>query len=145
MNREQAWELLNEYTKNDSLIKHALAVEAALRRVKDRVDIARTKLPDAAEEEIETVSVFHGPTAPATTRSPSWPGRRRISARHLEKQFAYSWGVIVWPPGPPARIVSIRRSSSLMSTLPATRKTRSNGSPLTLIWALPSILRLPAT
>lgn len=31
MNREQAWELLNEYTKNDSLIKHALAVEAAMR------------------------------------------------------------------------------------------------------------------
>ncbi|HPF17388.1 MAG TPA: HDIG domain-containing protein [Thermotogota bacterium] len=31
MNREQAWELLNEYTKKDSLIKHALAVEAAMR------------------------------------------------------------------------------------------------------------------
>ncbi|MFP4461050.1 MAG: HDIG domain-containing metalloprotein [Thermotogota bacterium] len=31
MNREQAWELLNEYTKKDNLIKHALAVEAAMR------------------------------------------------------------------------------------------------------------------
>ena len=31
MNRDQAWELLNEYTKNDSLIKHALAVEAGMR------------------------------------------------------------------------------------------------------------------
>ncbi|MCK4661062.1 MAG: HDIG domain-containing protein [Phycisphaerae bacterium] len=31
MNRNQAWELLNEYTKNPSLIKHALAVEAAMR------------------------------------------------------------------------------------------------------------------
>ena len=31
MNREQAWELLNEYTQKDSLIKHALAVEAAMR------------------------------------------------------------------------------------------------------------------
>ncbi len=29
--REQAWELLNEYTKNPNLIKHALAVEAAMR------------------------------------------------------------------------------------------------------------------
>lgn len=29
--RDQAWELLNEYTKNPSLIKHALAVEAAMR------------------------------------------------------------------------------------------------------------------
>ena len=31
MNREQAWGLLNEYTQKDSLIKHALAVEAAMR------------------------------------------------------------------------------------------------------------------
>jgi len=30
MTREQAWTLLNEYTKSDSLIKHALAVEAAM-------------------------------------------------------------------------------------------------------------------
>jgi putative nucleotidyltransferase with HDIG domain len=31
MNREQAWGLLCEYTPNDSLRKHALAVEAAMR------------------------------------------------------------------------------------------------------------------
>ncbi|MGE5325451.1 MAG: HAD family hydrolase [Deltaproteobacteria bacterium] len=31
MNREAAWELLCEYTKNDSLRKHALAVEACVR------------------------------------------------------------------------------------------------------------------
>lgn len=30
MTREEAWTLLNEYTKSDSLIKHALAVEAAM-------------------------------------------------------------------------------------------------------------------
>ncbi|MFQ5739648.1 MAG: HD domain-containing protein [Acidobacteriota bacterium] len=29
--REDAWELLNHYTKNPNLIKHALAVEAAMR------------------------------------------------------------------------------------------------------------------
>jgi putative nucleotidyltransferase with HDIG domain len=29
--REQAWELLNKYTKNPNLIKHALAVEAGMR------------------------------------------------------------------------------------------------------------------
>lgn len=29
--RDDAWKLLNEYTKNPSLIKHALAVEAAMR------------------------------------------------------------------------------------------------------------------
>ncbi len=31
MNRQAAWELLTEYTKNESLLKHALAVEAAMR------------------------------------------------------------------------------------------------------------------
>ena len=31
MDRAEAWALLNEYTKNPSLIKHALAVEAAMR------------------------------------------------------------------------------------------------------------------
>lgn len=31
MDREQAWRLLLEYTKNESLIKHGLAVEAAMR------------------------------------------------------------------------------------------------------------------
>jgi putative nucleotidyltransferase with HDIG domain len=31
MDREQAWALLTEHTKNENLIKHALAVEAAMR------------------------------------------------------------------------------------------------------------------
>src|SRR5215470_10964266 len=31
LNREQAWALLTEYTKSESLLKHALAVEAAVR------------------------------------------------------------------------------------------------------------------
>ena len=31
LNREDAWRLLNEYTKSESLLKHALAVEAAVR------------------------------------------------------------------------------------------------------------------
>jgi predicted hydrolase (HD superfamily) len=31
MNRDDAWQLLTEYTKGDSLLKHAMAVEAALR------------------------------------------------------------------------------------------------------------------
>jgi putative nucleotidyltransferase with HDIG domain len=31
MNRQTTWELLTEYTKSESLLKHALAVEAALR------------------------------------------------------------------------------------------------------------------
>jgi len=31
MNRERAWAILNEYTKNPALIRHALCVEAAMR------------------------------------------------------------------------------------------------------------------
>lgn len=31
MNRSQAWNILNEYTKNPALIRHALCVEAAMR------------------------------------------------------------------------------------------------------------------
>ena len=31
VNRDDAWQLLTEYTKSDSLLKHALAVEAAVR------------------------------------------------------------------------------------------------------------------
>jgi putative nucleotidyltransferase with HDIG domain len=31
LNREDAWQLLTEYTKSESLLKHALAVEAAVR------------------------------------------------------------------------------------------------------------------
>ena len=31
MNRDEAWALLNEYTKSESLLKHALAVDAAMR------------------------------------------------------------------------------------------------------------------
>jgi putative nucleotidyltransferase with HDIG domain len=31
VNRSQAWEILNEYTKNPALIRHALCVEAAMR------------------------------------------------------------------------------------------------------------------
>lgn len=29
--REEAWELLNQYNKTDSLLKHALAVEGVMR------------------------------------------------------------------------------------------------------------------
>ena len=38
MDRNQAWALLNEYTKNPSLIKHALAVEAAMRFYAAKLD-----------------------------------------------------------------------------------------------------------
>lgn len=36
--RDEAWKLLNEYTQNPNLIKHALAVEAAMRAYARRFD-----------------------------------------------------------------------------------------------------------
>lgn len=38
MNRQQAWDLLIEFTKSDSLIKHALAVEAAMKEYAPEFD-----------------------------------------------------------------------------------------------------------
>ena len=38
MNRDAAWRLLNEYTRGDSLLKHAMAVEAAVRGYARRFD-----------------------------------------------------------------------------------------------------------
>jgi len=35
--REEAWSILNEYTKNDALLKHALSVEAAMRAYAERL------------------------------------------------------------------------------------------------------------
>ena len=37
INREEAWELLTEYTKKEALIKHALAVEACMRDYAERL------------------------------------------------------------------------------------------------------------
>ncbi len=36
MNRDEAWNLLTEFTQSDSLLRHAMAVEAALRRCAGR-------------------------------------------------------------------------------------------------------------
>src|SRR2546430_547332 len=53
-NREDAWELLCEYTKGDSLRKHALAVEAAMRAC-----AARYGEPDADVDEWGLVGLLH--------------------------------------------------------------------------------------
>ncbi len=52
--RSDAWELLCEYTKGDSLRKHALAVEAAMRAA-----AARYGAPDADTDEWGIVGLLH--------------------------------------------------------------------------------------
>jgi predicted hydrolase (HD superfamily) len=53
-NREEAWELLCEYTKGDSLRKHALAVETAM-----RASAARYGAADADLDEWGLVGLLH--------------------------------------------------------------------------------------
>ena len=53
-NREEAWELLCEYTKGDSLRKHALAVETAM-----RASAARYGAVDADIDEWGLVGLLH--------------------------------------------------------------------------------------
>ena len=53
-NREEAWELLCEYTKGDSLRKHALAVETAM-----RASAARYGGADADVDEWGLVGLLH--------------------------------------------------------------------------------------
>jgi predicted hydrolase (HD superfamily) len=53
-NREEAWELLCEYTKGDSLRKHALAVETAM-----RASAARYGAADADVDEWGLVGLLH--------------------------------------------------------------------------------------
>jgi predicted hydrolase (HD superfamily) len=53
-NRDDAWELLCEYTKSDSLRKHALAVEAAMRAAAKRYGEA-----DADVDEWGLVGLLH--------------------------------------------------------------------------------------
>ncbi len=66
MNREQAWEILNEYTKNPALIRHALCVEAAMRHY--------AKLSGADESTWGLAGLLHDfdyerwPTPPEHTR-----------------------------------------------------------------------------
>jgi predicted hydrolase (HD superfamily) len=52
--RKEAWELLCEYTKGDSLRKHALAVEAAM-----RASAKRYGAPDADVDEWGLVGLLH--------------------------------------------------------------------------------------
>jgi len=53
-NRNEAWELLCEYTRGDSLRKHALAVETAM-----RASAKRYGEPDADEDEWGLVGLLH--------------------------------------------------------------------------------------
>ena len=51
MNRQQAWQLLNEYTTNPALIRHALCVEAAMRHY--------ARLGGADEEQWALAGLLH--------------------------------------------------------------------------------------
>jgi predicted hydrolase (HD superfamily) len=81
MDRKQAWALLNEYVSNPALIRHGLAVEAAMRHY--------ARLQDADEELWGVTGLLHDfdyerhPDPPEHTRAGAKilpPARRRRSA-----------------------------------------------------------------
>jgi putative nucleotidyltransferase with HDIG domain len=51
MDRNQAWDVLNEYTKNPALVRHGLCVEAAMRHY--------ARLTDADEEQWGLAGLLH--------------------------------------------------------------------------------------
>lgn len=81
MNREEAWQLLCEYTLNDSLRKHGLAVEAAMRHY--------ARLMGQDEEQWGIAGLLHDfdyerfPTSPAHTRE----GAKVLRERGVDEEI----------------------------------------------------------
>ena len=78
MNREEAWQLLTEFTKSESLIKHALAVEAGMRAYARQYGEDEEKwgivglIHDFDYEKFPTVPE-HGTEGPKILRERGWP------------------------------------------------------------------------
>jgi putative nucleotidyltransferase with HDIG domain len=78
MNREEAWQLLTEFTKSESLIKHALAVEAGMRAYARQYGEDEEKwgivglIHDFDYEEFPTIPQ-HGTEGPKILRERGWP------------------------------------------------------------------------
>jgi putative nucleotidyltransferase with HDIG domain len=78
MNREEAWQLLTEFTKSESLIKHALAVEAGMRAYARKYEEDEEKwgivglIHDFDYEKFPTVPQ-HGTEGPKILRERGWP------------------------------------------------------------------------
>ena len=78
MNREEAWQLLTEFTKSESLRKHALAVEAGMRAYARKYGEDEEKwgivglIHDFDYEKFPTVPE-HGTEGPKILRERGWP------------------------------------------------------------------------
>lgn len=78
MNREEAWQLLTEFTKSESLRKHALAVEAGMRAYARKYGKDEEKwgivglIHDFDYEKFPTVPE-HGTEGPKILRERGWP------------------------------------------------------------------------
>ncbi|MGA9351856.1 MAG: HDIG domain-containing metalloprotein [Anaerolineae bacterium] len=84
MDREQAWALLNEHTKNENLIKHALAVEAAMR--------AYARKLGEDEEKWAITGLIHDfdyEQHPTAEEHPAW-GAKLLEERGWPKDIVYA-------------------------------------------------------
>ncbi len=92
MNREDAWTLLTEFTKSESLIKHALAVEAAMRAYARRFGEDEEKwgvvglIHDFDYERYPTVPE-HATMGPQILRERGWPEE---IARAVQSHASYT-------------------------------------------------------
>jgi len=84
MDREEAWALLTEHTKNESLIKHALAVEAAMRAYAHKLG--------ADEEKWGITGLIHDfdyEQHPTAEEHPAW-GAKLLEERGWPKDIVYA-------------------------------------------------------
>ena len=90
ISRERAWALLTSHTSGDSLLKHALAVEAAVRGYARRFGEDETFSDSAALRANERASAQETPLAAMTRKAADVPLPRRTRAQGVLPKSRFS-------------------------------------------------------
>lgn len=89
--RKDAWELLNKYNKDKSLIRHALAVEAVMRHfaeVLEEPDVEKWSIIGLAHDiDYEMYPDEHCQKAPEILREHNWP------EDYIRAIVSHGWGI----------------------------------------------------
>ena len=133
LNRDDAWTLLNEYTKSESLLKHAMAVEAAVR------GYARTFGED--EEAWGVVALLHD------FDYERWPtlGDHPVKGCEILKEKGYPEWVTRAILSHAAEITGVARESKLEKTLFACDEMAGFITAASLVRPSKSVLDLEAS
>jgi putative nucleotidyltransferase with HDIG domain len=132
MNRQDAWELLNEYTKSESLLKHALAVEASVR--------GYARLYGENEEEWGMVALLHD------FDYERWPtlGDHPIKGSEILREKGYAEWLIRAILSHAQEVTGMRRESRLEKTLFACDEMSGFVTAAALVRPTKSVLDLEA-